>query len=201
MGLKRKINTKMWNKDTTMNTRASKDSTINIRPGFGAPFLCSICQQPGHKAEMCPNGQVDWIARLGNRAFRLRPPLYWSEDPTNPKNRRTAIPHLEKIERSARNYVIESCRKKEMGFEDMMKMGRVKHETTYEEFENESKNTRKSQERVTCISLKSCMYPESPSKPSKDENQLPQNWTSIYDSQGRLYYWNKTKGTTQWNRP
>lgn len=44
--------------------------------------------QPGHKAEMCPNGQVDWIKRLGTEAFKMYPNRYWSEDPVNPANRR-----------------------------------------------------------------------------------------------------------------
>lgn len=69
--------------------------------------------QPGHRGEFCPNGQVDWIGRLGERAFRMRPPMYWSEDPANPMNRKTA--HLDKFEHAAKAWAQERC--KEMGLD------------------------------------------------------------------------------------
>jgi hypothetical protein len=54
---------------------------------------------------MWPKGQVDWIAKLGNRAFRLRPSQFWNEDPINPKNRLISSSVLATIENSAKKFV------------------------------------------------------------------------------------------------
>merc|ERR1712110_673589 len=91
---------------------------------FCPPFLCSICHQSGHKAEMCPNGQVDWVAKLGNRAFRLRPPQYWTDDKSNPKNRRCMVLNLRNFELSSIEYAVYHCKEKCKDYEDIANIAR-----------------------------------------------------------------------------
>merc|ERR1712183_92109 len=59
---------------------------------------------------MCPNGQVDWVAKLGNRAFRLRPSFFWSRDPANPRNGHSTTSKLFGIERISIAFVARECR-------------------------------------------------------------------------------------------
>merc|ERR1712046_464828 len=92
---------------------------IGDRNTIQSTFICSICQQPGHRAEMCPNGQVDWIAKLGNRAFRLRPNQFWTQDSVNPKNRRVNITNLEMIEISVKKYLEQKNNNKEISLQEI----------------------------------------------------------------------------------
>merc|ERR1711869_85086 len=102
-----------------MGMEYCKQKPITKARIYNTQFVCCICQQPGHKAEMCPNGQVDWVAKLGNRAFLLRHPVYWSDDPANRQNLRTAAAKLEKLEIATQEHIKKVCKEQQFGYEGL----------------------------------------------------------------------------------
>merc|ERR1719408_206234 len=96
-----------------------KESSFKMKY-FNGPLHCNICQKPGHKAEMCPNGHVNWLEKLGSRAFRLRPQTVWSEDRANPNNRRGAHANLVKLEKAAKDFALRACQSYSMSYQDII---------------------------------------------------------------------------------
>merc|ERR1712060_897043 len=145
----------------------------------------------------CPNGQVDWIFKLGNRAFRLRPPLYWSHDSVNENNRNISPAILEKLEAKAKKYSQEVC--KEISID-------------CNSFEETAKITYSLKPKTTAKLLKTCNANQNlgrhhshllsdQSKSIKNFCQNLDEWVAVQDIKGRIYYWNKKYNITQWEKP
>merc|ERR1711904_104264 len=165
---------------------------------FCPPFLCSICHQSGHKAEMCPNGQVDWLTKLGNRAFQLRPSQFWTLDTLNPSNSRFAGKSLESIEKDAREYFLSKCRDKEITIKEISEFAASTYDQKIEDIISHARASNLDQKKHGQKTRKLNNFS---SGRLEKKDGMPDGWSEVHDSHGRTYYWNKINNTTQWTRP
>merc|ERR1712217_591971 len=135
------------------------------------------------------------FAKLGNRAFRLRPPLYWSNDSVNENNRNISSSILENLEVKAKKYSKEMC--KEISIDYLEETAKNTYFLSY----NSITEIVKKLNRYKTNSFNTSFLLSDHSKSIKNFGRISDEWVAVQDIKGRIYYWNKKFNITQWEKP
>merc|ERR1711918_216139 len=127
----------------------------------------------------------------------MRSQPYWSEDASNPKNRRGATANLQKIETAAKEHALKASYKYSISYEDISKnalattkMG-ITDVMTFGQKVNNNNNF-----------LEKWHLSEKTHLSLNYSKKIPtEKWNTVQDLQGRTYYWNMETNTTQWENP
>ncbi|GMH44404.1 hypothetical protein BSKO_12356 [Bryopsis sp. KO-2023] len=172
------------------------------------PSSCNICGQLGHQAANCTTGTINWRQIYGEDAFRIKPPIYWSDIVKKQKAKEV---NFEELEKRARDYARMQCENQGVDYDAMIKGAQAFQAPPNPQPQQPPMQPNPIQAAAPQVNpgqpANPAANPIDPMegieiKPDPDAPPpVPEGWAVAHDQQGRVYYWHKKTQKVQWERP